>query len=336
MWNAKITFGVVVCVILTSIQTEADSSAFETDADSLSCEQKEKHFVVLDLAKELISKAKTLHPSCVNDCKDNSSTANKCGVKEKVSAYLNIAMKLVEEAKESYTTCDASKNCTKVVFLHKKPIDCSEILENGERKSGVYKIWPRHRIFEGKPLSVYCDMETDGGGWTVIQRRGNFSNKIDFYRNWHDYKYGFGNITEEFWIGNENIYALTNQGNYFMRFDIETVNRERSFAIYSSFWVENESADYMLHFGNYSGTAGDGISTLRGMKFSTKDKRNDIWTDACTTVKQGGWWYSACGGSNPNGINLPEGKNDGKYMNWEPVTKYDSLLAIAIKIRPYY
>ena len=39
----------------------------------------------------------------------------------------------------------------------------------------------------------------------------NFSN---FFRGWDDYKYGFGNLTGEYWIGNENLHFLTNQGNY--------------------------------------------------------------------------------------------------------------------------
>lgn len=50
-------------------------------------------------------------------------------------------------------------------------------------------------------------MVTKGGGWTVIQKR--FDGSEDFFREWRDYKFGFGNLHREFWIGLENIYQLT-------------------------------------------------------------------------------------------------------------------------------
>lgn len=36
----------------------------------------------------------------------------------------------------------------------------------------------------------------------VFQRRMN--GKVDFYRSWKEYKYGFGNVSEEHWIGMHN------------------------------------------------------------------------------------------------------------------------------------
>jgi hypothetical protein len=33
----------------------------------------------------------------------------------------------------------------------------------------------------------------EGGGWTVLQRRGDYGSPDDFFfRNWTDYKLGFG------------------------------------------------------------------------------------------------------------------------------------------------
>ncbi|WP_411016678.1 fibrinogen-related protein, partial [Salmonella sp. s51944] len=93
--------------------------------------------------------------------------------------------------------------------------DCYDILLSGTNISGIYDITPTGSY----KFEVYCDMETDGGGWTVFQRRENGSQ--DFDQTWDEYKYGFGSLSCEFWLGNEKLYYLSNQRNYQLRIDLE-------------------------------------------------------------------------------------------------------------------
>src|SRR5258705_937728 len=58
-----------------------------------------------------------------------------------------------------------------------------------------------------RSLQVYCDVDTDGGGWTVFQRRADITPHVDFYRGWDDYKAGFGDLNGEFWLGESRIYT---------------------------------------------------------------------------------------------------------------------------------
>lgn len=59
--------------------------------------------------------------------------------------------------------------------------------------------------------SAYCDMITEGRGWTVIQRNKNGS-LVNFNRSWNDYEKGFGDLNTEFWYGLYPISCLTHSG----------------------------------------------------------------------------------------------------------------------------
>ena len=139
-------------------------------------------------------------------------------------------------------------------------------------------------------------MKTDGGGWTVIQRRGPYEPQENFYRTWAEYKEGFGKVKRDFWLGNDYISKLTNQDTYNLRFDLEDFENDRRYALYSRFRVEDESNQYRMTVQSFvEGTAGDSlIKYHNGQKFSTKDRDNDVGVRDCAKEYKGGWWYGDC------------------------------------------
>ena len=211
--------------------------------------------------------------------------------------------------------------------------DCSDWKEDGHKKSGVYLINPDGGI----PFNVYCDMTTDNGGWTLLQKRMDGS--VDFYRTWIEYKNGFGNLQGEFWLGNDNIHRLTKGGRMQLRFDLEDFDGRVAYAEYSTFSIENEDAQYKVHdIGSYSGTAGD--SFLRGkghlFRFTTKDKDYDTEPSKnCAQFYKGAWWYSNCHTSNLNGKYLKGPyKSIANGVCWSSFRGfYYSLKRTEIKIR---
>jgi ficolin len=99
-------------------------------------------------------------------------------------------------------------------------------------------------------FQIWCDMQ-NGGGWTVFQRRQDGS--ADFYRDWSDYKVGFGNLIGEFWLGLDKIHRLTKSNQSVLRVDLMDIDGSKGYAQYQSFSVASESDNYKLNVGDFSG-----------------------------------------------------------------------------------
>ncbi|XP_035773811.1 fibrinogen-like protein A [Anopheles albimanus] len=182
--------------------------------------------------------------------------------------------------------------------------------------SGVYLI----RINNASaPLKVYCEMEKYGGGWIVMQHR--FDGSVDFYRNWADYRDGFGELESEFWIGLERIHQLTTARTHELIVELKDFSGDYGYARYNAFQIGSESDQYTLKtLGTCSGTAGDGLKKHVGLKFSTNDRDNDAYSNInYANYFQTGWWHYEIG-SNLNG---PYTNKNGWISIWWYYFKHD-------------
>lgn len=187
--------------------------------------------------------------------------------------------------------------CILFPFLYSQwlrpPTSCAEATACTKR-SGYYKI----KLDATSEILVECNAHTDGGDWTVIQRRQDGS--IDFYRTWYEYKAGFGDIDGEYFIGLDKLYALTNNGapqelliQMVMQNTSGTFSAE---AKYNSFAIGSEREKYALkRVGIYSGNAGDSLTSHVGANFTTKDVNNNkVASENCAIRYLGAWWYVNC------------------------------------------
>ncbi|KAG9466500.1 hypothetical protein GDO78_016567, partial [Eleutherodactylus coqui] len=191
--------------------------------------------------------------------------------------------------------------------------NCKELQHRGAVLSAWYKIYP-----DGEnSLTVLCDMDTDGGGWIVFQRR--YDGTINFLREWNDYKRGFGNQLSEFWLGNDNIHHLTSSGSHKLRVDLIDFDNQHSFAAYTSFYLSGEADNYKLHIGAFTGgSAGDSLGYHNNRPFTTKDRDKDTYKDNCAITYKGAWWYGNCLHSNLNGQYLGGAHSSYGYgINWK-------------------
>ena len=200
------------------------------------------------------------------------------------------------------------------------------MLLEGNKVNNEYTTW----INGLTPLTVYCDMTTDDGGWTVIQRR--VDGTADFYKGWGEYKQGFGSTSGNFWQGLDTIHALTRNGEA-LRIDMKDLNGQRWYAKYRQFKIGDSSNNYKLEIAGFTGNAGDSLAYHNGMQFSTKDADHDIWYYNCAATTKAAWWFKDCFESSLNAP-YPVGSG-GQYgeMTWLNDLGYGRISFSEMKIR---
>ncbi|MBN3287258.1 FIBG protein, partial [Polyodon spathula] len=212
--------------------------------------------------------------------------------------------------------------------------DCQEVANKGAKVSGLYFIKPTKAK---QSFLVYCEIDTNGNGWTVIQKR--LDGSVNFTKNWIQYKEGFGYLSptgnSEFWLGNEKIHLLSTQATipYILRMELKDWNGQTKNADYFMFKVGPEADMYRLtyayYFGGEAGDAFDGydfgddpsdkyFTSHNGMQFSTPDVDNDKYQDGVYTAED----------AQPNGYD-----NGIIWVTWHD--RWYSLKETTMKVIPF-
>ncbi|XP_020913665.1 ryncolin-1-like [Exaiptasia diaphana] len=184
-------------------------------------------------------------------------------------------------------------------------------------------------------MYVFCDMQTDQGGWIVIQKR--IDGSVGFHRNWNEYKRGFGDKLSDYWLGLDIIHSLTSQGDYTLRIDMEDFAGSVRYAEYNKFVIGDEKDNFRLTVDQYSGDAGDTLRLHNNAQFSTKDRDNDNSRTHCAKSFKGGWWFNRCLHCNLNGEYFSDlskaPRRQGEGILWSEWKLWEILKRVEMKIR---
>ncbi|XP_038059731.1 angiopoietin-4-like [Patiria miniata] len=217
--------------------------------------------------------------------------------------------------------------------------DCSDIVDSGMSGLGVYTIYPPQYP---NGLTVKCR-----GKWIVIQNRK--SGWVNFTRSWAEYRDGFGDLTWEFWLGNEVVRQLTSEGTWRLQIIVEEAKGLKRIT-WTQFKITGDN--YTLHVdplqpGDHHYSKGKSLTDVSlGQPFSTYDRDNDADGNAnCAAQLKGGWWFKTCTGGVGNVDLVPTNLNgeysypvnytgqDYRGMRWAGALEFgDQILSASLKI----
>ncbi|XP_005109898.2 ficolin-1-B [Aplysia californica] len=179
---------------------------------------------------------------------------------------------------------------------------------------------------------VPCDGDTDGGRWTVIQRRIHSDGY--FTQDWLRYEIGFGFPEDDFWLGLHSVSELTRLWTHQLRVDFTTKNgRDYNFT-YNLFRILPGQQHFRLQVAEPDPPSPESKSLLElnDIGFTNADKYNGPSGKICSKSYSSGWWYTGCDVDTKVYLNGQKSLNwvDSK---WAPLTDNDPIVKSEMKIR---
>ncbi|KAH8398561.1 hypothetical protein KR215_005981 [Drosophila sulfurigaster] len=219
-----------------------------------------------------------------------------------------------------FSANEAHANQTMELIMQELPTNCLLY------KKSIHKV----KVPNVGRLEVLCDE----GGWTVVQRR--FNGSENFYRNWSDYRNGFGKLQGEFFIGLEALHQMTTSERFELRIELMDFHNHVRYAYYDNFIIDSDEDEYRLKsLGSYSGNAGDALRYNLRDKFTTFDWDNDNWSYGnCAKYYSSGGWFNLYANSNLFGKYFDSQVENMESIWWYNWKGYKSLSSVKMMIRP--
>jgi len=168
--------------------------------------------------------------------------------------------------------------------------------------------------------------ETEPGNVAMVVRKQSENPEDFFNKDFKEYQDGF-EANGESWIGLDKLHQLTSQRSYSLKISMKDYDGREYVAVYDRFKV-GPGDDYVAEVESFNATLstlGDSLidghngHTIDGMKFSTKDRDQDIYDGNCAERFNGGWWYDRCHTAHPTGLSSAtkqDGFNGAYYVSY--------------------
>uniref|UniRef100_A0A182I5T4 Uncharacterized protein n=1 Tax=Anopheles arabiensis TaxID=7173 RepID=A0A182I5T4_ANOAR len=112
----------------------------------------------------------------------------------------------------------------------------------------------------------------------LLSEENRYDGSVDFYRNWTEYRDGFGSVDGGFWLALEQLHRLTSARKHELLVELKDFDGNYKYARYDEFAIGSEAEQYpLVKLGSYTGTAEDALTFHKDDTFSTKDRDNESW-----------------------------------------------------------